>query len=220
MNAPSQAELPSEPAEPPSTPFEQLFADYFHFGGHYYLVVGCRLSGWSEIFATPSGTIHSGAHGLVTCLRRLFSTFGVPKEIASDNGPEFASGVTADFLATWDVKHRTSSAYHPRSNGRAEVAVKSAKRCLLSNVDSSGRLNNNKLLRAMLQLRNTPDPDCKMSPAEIVFGRPLRDSFAFLNRLEKFSNPAVRNTWREAWKLKEDALRVRFAKSSEKLNQS
>ncbi|MEL6804662.1 MAG: hypothetical protein AAFO91_12870, partial [Bacteroidota bacterium] len=127
-------------------------------------------------------------------------------------------GVTADFLATWDVKHRTSSAYHPRSNGRAEVAVKSAERCLLSNVDSSGRLNNNKLLRAMLQLRNTPDPDCKMSPAEIVFGRPLRDSFAFLNRLEKFSNPAVRNTWREAWKLKEDALRVRFAKSSEKLN--
>ena len=67
------------------------------------------------------------------------------------------------------------------------MAVKSAKRLLCSNVDAYGRSNNDRLLSAMLQLRNTPDPDCKISPAEIVFGRRLRDSFAFLNRLEKFS---------------------------------
>ena len=217
-NAPSQAELFSEPANPPSTPFEKVFADYFICAGHHYLVVGDRLSGWSEIYATPAGTMNSGARGLKSCLRKFFATFGVPVELSSDGGPEFSSSVTQEFLRTWDVKHRVSSAYHPRSNGRAEVAVKSAKRLLRSNLDSSGRLDNDKLLGAMLQLRNTPDPDCKLSPAEIVFGRPLRDSFAFLNRLEKFSNPSVRSTWREAWALKEQALRTRFAQSSEKLN--
>ena len=74
----------------------------------------------------------------------------------------------------WDVLHRVSSAHHPQSNGRAEVAVKSAKRLLRSNIDATGGLDNDKFLRAMLQLRNTPDPDCKISPAQIVFGRPLK----------------------------------------------
>ena len=218
-NAPSQAPLPSEPAIPPSTPFEQIFADFFEFGGHHYLVVGDRLSGWSEIFSTPSGSSLSGARGLISCLRSFFSTFGVPEELASDGGPEFKADATAEFLHRWGVKHRLSSAYHPQSNGRAEVAVKSAKRLLRCNVGPTGSLDNDRLLRALLQLRNTPDPDCNVSPAQIIFGRPIRDAFSFVNRLEKFSNPAVRPVWRESWSSKETALRTRFTRSSESLNE-
>ena len=117
------------------------------------------------------------------------------------------------------MKHRGSSNYNPQSNGRAEVAVKKAKRLLTSNTGPNGSLDNDKFLRAMLQLRNTPDPDCNISPAEIVFGRNLRDSLAFVNRLEKFRNPAVRPAWREAWAAKEDALKVRFSKTAEKINE-
>ena len=60
-NAPSQAPTPSEAATPPLTPFEQVFADFFELAGHHYLVAGDRLSGWCEIFSTPSGTAWSGA---------------------------------------------------------------------------------------------------------------------------------------------------------------
>ena len=143
----------------------------------------------------------------------------MPYELSSDGGPEFKSDMTARFLKDWDVSHRMSSAYYARSNGRAEVAVKAAKRLLRSNITPSGSLDSDKFLRAMLQFRNTPDPDCCLSPAQIIFGRPLRDSFTFVNRLEKFSNKAVRKTWREAWQAKEDALQVRFAKNSERLNE-
>ena len=48
-NAPSQADMPPIPASPPSTPFEAVFADFFDYGGHHYLVVGDRLSGWVEV---------------------------------------------------------------------------------------------------------------------------------------------------------------------------
>ena len=65
------------------------------------------------------------------------------------------------------------------------------------------------------RLRNTPDPDCGMSLAEIVFGQPLRDAFSFINRINKFSNRYIRRTWRETWRAKEDALHLR-AKRSEK----
>ena len=219
-NAPSNAKLPSIVPDPPSTPFEKVFADFFHAGGNHYLVVGDRLSGWTEIFSTPIGTSNSGASGLTKCLRSMFATFGVPIELSSDGGPEFVSETTTRFLKQWDVSHRKSSAYYPESNGRAEVAVKSAKRLLRANIrQPSGSLDSDKFLRAMLQLRNTPDPDCSLSPAEIIFGRPLRDSFAFANRLEKFSNKAVRRTWRDAWEAKEEALRVRFTRMTERLNE-
>ena len=217
-NAPSQAALPSSPATPPSTPFEAVFADYFDFAGHHYLVIGDRLSGWVEIFSTASGSSRSGALGLVACLRTFFSTFGVPEQISSDGGPEFVASATKEFLACWGVTQRISSAYNPQSNGRAEVAVKTAKRLLRSNVGPTGALDNDRLLRALLQLRNTPDPDCSLSPAQIVFGRQLRDTLAFSNKLEKFSNPSVRPEWRKAWEAKEEALKARFVRSSEALS--
>ena len=217
-NAPSQASLPSTPATPPSTPFDGVFDDYFDYAGHHYLIVGDRLSGWSDVYSTPTGSYQSGSKGLVACLRTFFATFGVPEELSSDGGPEFVASNTQAFLTRWGVQHRKSSAYHPQSNGRAEVAVKSAKRLLRSNIDPSGKLDSDKFLRALLQLRNTPDPDCNISPAQIVFGKPLNDAFSFVNRLEKYKNQAINPIWREAWQLKEQALRARFIKTSEILN--
>ena len=218
-NAPSQARLPSEPVDPPTTPFEKIFADFFEFGGNHYLVIGDRLSGWTEIYPTPSGSQYAGSRGLIRCLRLFFTSFGVPQELASDGGPEFRADSTVKFLRQWDVKQRISSAYFPESNGRAEVAVKTVKRLLRSNIGPSGSLNNDKFLRAMLQLRNTPDPDCNMSPAEIIFGRPLKDTFSFANRAKNSSTPKMREEWRDVWSKKEVALRKRFARWSERIDE-
>ena len=115
--------------------------------------------------------------------------FGVPEEISSDGGPEFSLAATADFLTRWQVRHRMSSAYFLQSNCRADVAVKKAKRMLLDNVGPTGTLNNDGLLRALLQARNTPDPD--ISPAQMVFGRPIRDAFSFISRCSKYNNPSI-----------------------------
>jgi hypothetical protein len=217
-NAPSQAALPPTLSPVPATPFESIYADFFDFGGCHYLVAGDRLSGWVEIFRAPHGTSQAGAQGLIAALRTLFATFGVPEDISSDGGPEFSASATADFLTRWGVRHRVSSAYFAQSNGRAEVAVKKAKRTLMDNVGPTGSLDNDGLLRALLQLRNTPDPDCNISPAEIVFGRPIRDAFSFISRQNKFTNPSIRPTWREAWALKEDAMKSRMTNQLEALN--
>ena len=217
-NAPSQAALPAVEPSLPSTPFEMVFADYFQFSGHHYLVAGDRLSGWVEIFRAPHHTALAGAQGLICALRSLFATFGVPEELSSDGGKEFIACETKKFLDKWNVRHRLSSAYNPQSNGRAEVAVKKCKRLLMENIGPHGSLNNDNFVRAILAVRNTPDPDCKISPAEILFGRPLRDAFSFVNRLSKFANPTVRSTWREAWGHKEEAMRARYTRTMESLD--
>ena len=65
---------------------------------------------------------------------------------------------------------------------------------------------------------HTPDPDCNISPAEVVFGRPIRDAFFFINRQAKFTNPPVWPSWCEAWEKREVAMQVRFSRTSELLN--
>ena len=90
-NAPSQAATPSIPSTVPSTPFESIYADFFEIGGHHYLVSGDRLSGWVEIFMSPHGTNQAGAQGLVSSLRTMFRSFGIPEELSSDGGPEFTA---------------------------------------------------------------------------------------------------------------------------------
>jgi len=206
QNAPSQKQIVTSQSTAPSTPFERIFADYFEFAGHHYLVTGDRLSGWVEIYAAPHGSNQAGSLGLQSALRSLFCTFGVPVELSSDGGPEFSSHSTSEFLKRWGIQHRMSSAYYAQSNGRAEVAVRKAKRILQDNVGRNGSLDNDKLLQALLQVRNTPDHETGLSPSEIVFGRSLRDAFSFINRCQIFHNPAIRPELREAWARKEASL--------------
>ena len=87
----------------------------------------------------------------------------------------------------------------------------------MSNTGPTVSLDHDRFLHAMLQLRNTPDPDCNLSPAQIIFGRPLRDTLSFVNNLEKFSNPHIRSLWRQAWTAKEEALRTRLTRTTESL---
>ena len=126
--APSQAKLPLHPPPAPVYPFEQVVADYFTLHGHDYLVYADCYTGWVTVSKAP--TSGNTATALTRELRTAFSLYGAPMELATDGGPQFASHTTQQFLRNWGVKWRVSSAYNPQSNGRAELAVKTAK-CLL-----------------------------------------------------------------------------------------
>ena len=90
----------------------------------------------------------------------------------------------------------------------------------MDNVGLDGSLDTDKLVRALLMHRNTPDPGCKLSPAQVLLGRPLRDSLPYLNKhIMAFNNPQVHRQWRDAWEAKEDALRTRYVKTLENLSE-
>lgn len=127
------------------------------------MVIGDHISGWSEVFVSTTGSSSAGSEVLTRCLRLFVVTFSVPEELWSDEGPEFASSSTKDFLNGWEVHHRISSPYNPQSNGRAKVAVKTTMRLLRSNVSPAGTLDCDKFLYALVQLWNTSDPDCDIS---------------------------------------------------------
>ena len=202
---------PSQPAAPPTRPilpvypFQAICSDFFSYKGVHYVVVVDRYSNWPIIAKTLAG----GA-GLINILRQTFMTYGTPEELASDGGPEYTSTDTRQFLRTWGVNHRLSSVAFPHSNCRAEIAVKTMKRLITDNTGGNGDLDTDAVQRAILQYRNTPDPDTKISPAMCVFGRMIRDFIPVIP-----GKYLPHDTWRDTLRAREDALRKRHIKMHE-----
>ena len=162
-----------------------MVGDYFSLAGTNYLVLGDRFSGWLSIYT--AGTGEFDAKGLVKKTREYFTTFNIPEELATDGGPQMTSTTFQNSLAAWGVHHRLSASYNPHSNCRAELAVKTGKRLLRDNVGPDGSLDTDRFMRAIMQFRNTPMQDCRRSPAQMVFGRQMRD---FLPNLTHKYEPA------------------------------
>ena len=45
----------------------------------------------------------------------------------------------------------------------------------MENMDGQGDLDTDTFGRAMLEYRNTPNPETRLSPAQVMFGRNVRD---------------------------------------------
>ena len=64
---------------------------------------------------------------MISILKELFAEHGIPESLCGDNGPQFASTLFAEFATDWNFDHSTSAPTNPRSNGKAEAAVKIVK---------------------------------------------------------------------------------------------
>ena len=126
----------------------------------------------------------------------------------------FTSKIMEDFCTRWGIIHRVSTAYNPEANKRSEVGVKSAKRLVRGNCSQNGDLNNDKFIRALLAHRNQPCSTAGLSPAQIIYGRVLRD---FLPLQPGKFQP--RPEWRQAAEARATAYAQRDIKKGEQIAQ-
>lgn len=208
--APSQANQPPSPLVHPAYPFQMVCSDYFSYGGSTYVVIVDRYSNWPVVALVKPG---DGAQQFINALKIYCHTYGIPDELSTDGGTPYTSSETQQFLRDWGIHHRISSVAFPHSNTRAELGVKTMKRLITGNTAPDGRLNTDAFHRAMLNYKNTPDQDTKVSPAQIVFGRQLRDFIP--STLSKLQTSPV---WRLNDRLRELALDWRHSRACEHLS--
>ena len=217
-------DAPSQPAGSPvappvpSFPFQYVVGDYFSLAGTNYLVLGDRFSGWLSIYSAGRGEFD--AKSLVNKSREYFTNFNIPEELATDGGPQMTSAVFQKNLKAWGIRHRLSASYNPHSNCRAELAVKAGKKLLRDNVGPGGSLDTDRVMRAVMQFRNTPMQDCRRSPAQMVFGRQMRDFIPSLqHKYEPAKDWSVTQEYRErTLALKRDSDNKRWSQKTRDLD--
>lgn len=124
------------------------------------------------------------ACNVITELREIFSTFGTPIEIVSDNGPPFASREFVNFLKELNINILKSPPYHPQSNGLAERAVQTAKNALCKQTQMTGMSKctiRKKISEFLFKYRNTPCTVTGLTPAEIMLKKIPRTRLSSLN---------------------------------------
>ena len=169
--APSQASAPTYPPVSPAYPFQSVCTDFFHYKGINYLVIVDHYSNWPT-----TERAQEGSTGLIDCLQRTFTTFGISDECAADGDPKFTAAATHHFLKEWGVHDCLSSVTFPHSNCHVEIDVKSVNHLIPNNTDPNCSLNTDSLEHAILQYCNIPDLNVtKLSPAQCAFGRPIKD---------------------------------------------
>ena len=106
------------------------------FGNLYILLAVDYVSKWVEAAACPK----NDANTVVRFLQRnILSRFGAPKTIISDGGSHFANKVFDKLMGRCGIKHIMSLAYHPQTNGQAEISNREIKKILEKTVSSSIR---------------------------------------------------------------------------------
>ena len=116
-------------------------------------------------------------------------------------------------MNAYGIHHRVSSVANPHDNAQAELGGKQMKRLLMTNVGAYRTLDTAKFSRAILQLRNNPDRDTRLSPAEALYGRKLKDFLPIPKR------NLIGDMWEELADKREQVLARRSTKAREAWNE-
>ena len=105
-------------------------------------------------------------------LKAHMARHGIPEHVVSDNGPQYNSDEFRRFAMTYEFEHVTSSPRYPQSNGKAESAVKMAKRIM----EKALAATQDPYL-ALLEHKNTPSDGMSTSLAQrLLVEEPEPDS--------------------------------------------
>ena len=89
------------------------------FGNLYILLIVDYVSKRVEAIACSI----NDANTVVGFIQRnILSRFGPPKTIISDKGSHFANKIFAKLMSRYGIRHVMRLAYHPQSNGQAEIS--------------------------------------------------------------------------------------------------
>ncbi|XP_062503757.1 uncharacterized protein K02A2.6-like [Corticium candelabrum] len=162
-----QRKEPLQSSTLPGRPWERIAMDLFSIENCNYLVVVDYYSRFPEL-QRLSGL---KAATVIESLKGIFCRNGIPQEVVSDNGPQFANEQFRQFSRRYGFKHTTSSPRYLQGNGLAERTVQTVKDILKKTAVTREDPH-----LALLAYRTTPHSSTGISPAQLLMGCRLRNT--------------------------------------------
>ncbi|XP_062506256.1 uncharacterized protein K02A2.6-like [Corticium candelabrum] len=190
---------PLQPVEWPEQPEDKLQINIFgeiqaaRNSQRFITVVHDMHSKWPEIQTSKDVTTET----VITFLRTLFVRWGVPRQIITDNGPQFTSYRFQEFLKQHNIKHMRTSFYHPQGNGGVERFNQVLKHGLVTHL-AEGTSVTEALQSFLFNYRAKNHALTGKSPAELMIRRRMREPLSMLNPStagEKLQSTSYQRIW-------------------------
>lgn len=133
----------------------------------YLLVIQDYFTKWAEAIPLPNQT----ANWITKELVHVFTRFGLPTILHSDQGANFESTVLRQTLDAFGVRKTRTTAYHPQGDGMMERLNQTLLQMLRSYTSQQGDWEQH-LPLVLFAYRSATHPSTGFSPFELMFGRP------------------------------------------------
>lgn len=157
-------------------PFERIAVDILGplprstSGNRFVLVVTDYFSRWPEAIPLPNHKAETVAEALVS---QVFSRFGIPLEIHSDQGRDFESQVFTLVMKLLGIHKTRTTPLHPQSNGMVERLNRSIRNYLAKFIDDNQKEWDKWLPLFLMAYRSSKHQTTEFSPAMVMLGREL-----------------------------------------------
>lgn len=154
--------------EVPEKPLEVLHIDFADVCGKTVMVVVDRFSKYAWFVPLGQTDAVSVAHSFFTC---VVSHHGLPKVIISDRDARFTGKFWKTLMSLFNTELLFSTAFHPQSDGMAEVTVRTLKQLLACCAEETDWQSY--LPQIQMMYNSSPQSRTGRSPYEILHGRQM-----------------------------------------------
>ena len=136
----------------------------------YLLTIMCASTGYPEAIPLSNTTAPKISKALIN----FFTFVGLPKEIQSDQGSNFMSGLFQQVVFQLGAKQIKSSAYHPESQGALERFHSTLKNMIKTYCFDNEKDRDEGIGLLLFAVRESVQESLGFSPFELVFGHSVR----------------------------------------------
>ena len=197
---PCQATTPEERREPlnmselPERPWQHISMDFCGPlpTGEYLLVIVDEYSRYPVVEVVNS----TSAKTVIPVVDRVFSMFGVPISVKTDNGPPFNGNDFANFAKFLGFRHRKITPLWPQANSQAERINQPLMKTIRA-AKIQGRNWRQELYKFLRNYRMTPHASTKSAPANLMLAYTMRFKFP-QTKYERDGHDMIKQHDREA----------------------
>ncbi|XP_037518104.1 uncharacterized protein LOC119394875 [Rhipicephalus sanguineus] len=168
------------------TPFHRVaidligpFTPTFEKGNRYVLTMVDLATHYPDAVALPSIETERVAEALL----EMFARVGVPREIVSDRGKSFASGLIQELRRLLSGRQLPTMPYHSMVNGLVENFNGTLKQMIRRMCQECPKQWDRYLTPLLFAYREVPQTSLGFSPFDLLYGRFVRGPMAVLKEL-------------------------------------